>query len=88
MLPNVYGWSWTPGHVIFVSVFFAVGLTVAATVLIAWWRSSRDLRAGRADTIRWKEDFHDLAPEDRRCRHEIGGKVMWRECDRAFDCRE
>lgn len=86
MFPNVYGWSWTPAHVIFVGVFFAVGLTVALTVLIAWWRAQRDLRAGRADAIRWQEEFHDLPRDFRRCRHEIRGRVPRRECERGFEC--
>jgi hypothetical protein len=88
MLPNVYGWSWTPTHVIFIGVFACIAATIAAAVLLAWWRSARDLHAGRADAIRWHEEFHDLSAMDRRCRHEIGGRVLWRECDAAFDCRE
>jgi hypothetical protein len=88
MLPNVYGWSWTPVHVIFVSVFFLVGLTVATTVLMAWWRARRDLNAGQTDSIRWREEFHELPCSERTCRHEITGRFRQRECDRAFDCRE
>lgn len=87
MLPNVYGWSWEPGHVIFVSVFFFVALTVAVTVLIASWRSRRTLAAGAADTVRWQEEFHDLPERSRACRHELTGEFPHRTCDRAFDCR-
>ena len=87
MLPNVYGWSWDPGHVIFVSVFFFVALTVAATVLIASWRSRRTLLAGAVDTVRWQEEFHDLPDHARACRHELTGEFAHRTCDRAFDCR-
>ena len=88
MLPFVYGWSWSPGHVIFVSVFFVVALTVATTVLIAWWRSHRALVAGVAEEVRWKEEFHDLPEYARACRHELTGEFPHRTCDRAFDCRE
>ena len=87
MLPNVYGWSWSAGHVIFVSVFFLVGLTVACTVLIASLRSRRALAAGLADNVRWQEEFHDLPEHARACRHELTGEFAHRTCERAFDCR-
>ena len=88
MFPNVYGWSWTPGHVIFVGVFLAIAATIAASVPIAWWRRDRDLARGRADAIRWKEDFNELSIDERKCRHELTNEFLWRQCDRAFDCRE
>ena len=87
MLPNVYGWSWSPGHVIFISVFFIVALTVATSVLIATWRSRRAIAAGLADTVRWKEEFHDLPEKARACRHELTGEFAQRTCDKGFDCR-
>jgi hypothetical protein len=88
MLPNVYGWSWTPAHVIFVAVFFGIGATIAVTVTIAWWRAARDLKGGRGDSIRWREEFRELSPTGRTCRHEITGEFRQRQCDKAFDCRE
>lgn len=87
MLPNVYGWSWSAGHVIFVSVFFLVALTVAVSVLVAMWRSRRTIASGQSDTVRWQEEFHDLPEQARTCRHELTGEFPHRTCDRGFDCR-
>ncbi len=87
MFPNVYGFEWTPGHLIFLGVFFAVVLTIGSTVALAAWRAVRDRRAGNLDAIRWKSDFHDLPARDRVCRHEFTGEFRNRTCDRGFDCR-
>lgn len=87
MLPNVNGWSWSAGHVIFISVFLFVALTVAGTVVIASWRSRRTLMTGGAAAVQWEEDFHDLPEQSRTCRHELTGEFAHRTCDRAFDCR-
>ena len=51
------------------------------------WRSRRAIAAGLADTVRWKEEFHDLPQHARACRHELTGEFAHRNCDRAFDCR-
>jgi len=35
----------------------------------------------------WKSEFAELPESDRRCRHELAGRVISRTCDNAFDCR-
>jgi hypothetical protein len=35
----------------------------------------------------WKSNFAELPESDRRCRHELAGRVISRTCDNAFDCR-
>jgi hypothetical protein len=87
MFPNVYGFHWTAGHLVFLGLFFVVVLTTAVTVALAWWRSIRDFRAKKLESIRWHAEFHDLASRDRACRHEFTGEFLHRTCDRAFDCR-
>jgi glycine cleavage system H lipoate-binding protein len=87
MFPGVYGFEWNAGYLIFLGVFFAVVLVVFATVALALWRAWRDARERRVEAIRWHSDFHDLAERDRRCRHEIAGRVAARACDNGFDCR-
>ena len=88
MLPNVYGFSWTPVHLIFLTIFFSVATIVVGTVLLAAWRARRDLHTGRATAIQWHSAFEDLPARDRACRHEFTGEFAHRSCDRGFDCRE
>jgi hypothetical protein len=40
-----------------------------------------------AEAIRWKSEFHDLTGEERRCRHDLAGRVEHRRCHHEFDCR-
>jgi hypothetical protein len=87
MLPNVYGFNWTPLHVAFLGIFFTVALIIAIVVAISAWRARRDLRSGTAEAIRWHGEFEDLPARDRGCRHEFTGEFPGRKCDRAFDCR-
>lgn len=87
MFPGVNGFHWTFGHILFVSVFFAVLLTVAGTVVFALVRSRQAIRKRRTDDIRWHHEFHELASRDRRCRHELSGRAEDRVCPNAFDCR-
>lgn len=86
MFPGVDGFHWTVGHVIFISLFIAVGLTVAATVLRALLHTAHEFRHHRAFDVCWKSDFEELPVEDRRCRHELAGRVISRTCDHQFDC--
>jgi glycine cleavage system H protein len=51
------------------------------------WRSWRDMRLQKADSIRWHADFHDLPHAEQSCRHELTGEVAERKCPNAFDCR-
>lgn len=87
MIPGVYEFSWSAGHIIFLGVFYGVITIVLSTIVIASFRSFRTARAGRVDALRWHMDFEDLSPEARRCRHELSGEVRSRECGNGFDCR-
>ncbi|MGO9403564.1 MAG: hypothetical protein ACLPVW_08850 [Terriglobales bacterium] len=87
MFPGVDGFRWTLGHILFLSLFFAVALTILVTVVSAVWRTVRDFRTNRAIELCWKSDFAQLPETERRCRHELAGRVMSRTCDNAFDCR-
>lgn len=87
MFPGVDGFHWTVGHVIFISLFIAVAFTIAGTVLRALLHSAQDFRDHRAFEFCWKADFAELPAADRRCRHELAGRVISRTCDHQFDCR-
>ncbi len=87
MFPGIDGFRWTLGHVLFLSLFFAVVLTILTTVASAACRTARDFRTHQATDLCWKSDFAELPVSDRRCRHELAGRVISRTCDNAFDCR-
>ncbi len=88
MFPGIDGFHWTVAHVLFLSLFFAVALTILATVVSAIWRTAHDFKAHSAIDLCWKSDFKEMPPSDRRCRHELAGRVISRTCDNAFDCRQ
>ena len=88
MLPWTYGFRLDAGHIAFLGAFYAVLLVVAATLVRALLRARSDLKARRAEQIRWHTSFHDLPARDRVCRHELSGEFQNRECPNAFDCRE
>lgn len=88
MLPWNYGFHLDAGHILFLGAFYAVLGIVLATVLNAALRSFRDLRARKAEQIRWVSDFHDLPAGDRACRHVLTREFTSRECPHSFDCRE
>jgi glycine cleavage system H protein len=87
MFPWIYGFHWSPGHLIFLGLFWGIAGAVMATVAIAGWRMLRDLRNRRADSIAWQVEFQDLPSGDRACRHALTGELKGRTCPRAFDCR-
>jgi hypothetical protein len=87
MFPGIDGFHFTFGHVTFLLLFFGVALTIVATVISAAWRTASDLRSNRAIELCWKSDFAELPEADRRCRHELAGRVISRICDNSFDCR-
>jgi len=87
MFPWNYGFHWTAGTIIFLGAFYTVLTIVFATLGRAAWRSWRDMRLEKAESIRWISDFHDLPAGDRGCRHELTGEVRQRKCPNAFDCR-
>ena len=51
MFPGIDGFHWTFGHILFLSLFFAVALTILMTVVSAVWRTARDFRTHRAIEI-------------------------------------
>ena len=87
MFPGIDGFHWTIGHVAFLSLFFAVVSTIFATVVSAAWRTVRDFRTNQAIELCWKLSFAELPEPERRCRHELAGRVISRTCDNSFDCR-
>lgn len=87
MFPWVDGFHWTPNHIIFLSLFFAVVLTILATILRAVWRTASDFQTHRATEMCWRWNFAELPEAERRCRHELAGRVAHRVCPNAFDCR-
>src|SRR6185369_6189587 len=87
MFPGIDGFHWSFGHVLFLSLFFAIALTIAGTVVRAVWSTVKDFRTRRASAICWDLEFADLPTEERRCRHELAGRVDERTCPNAFDCR-
>jgi len=87
MFPGFDGFHWTLGHILFLTIFFAVLLTLVTTVIIALRRTARDLKTGEASAICWHADFSELPESERRCRHELAGRVDERTCPNAFDCR-
>lgn len=88
MFPGIDGFHWTFGHVLFLSLFFVVALTIFTTVASAVVRTVHDFRSHRAINFCWHEEFNELPVSDRRCRHELAGRVISRTCDNAFDCRQ
>ncbi len=86
MFPNVDGFHWTAWHIGFLVAFFCVAATIAATVALALWRSWRVRAARRVESIRWRQEFHDLPESARACRYALTGALPGRVCDRAFAC--
>jgi len=87
MLPGVYEFRWDAGHMIFLGIFDLVALVLLGTVTIAVVRALRELRAGRAERLRWSEDWHALPETRRACRHAYDGLMAGRICANGFDCR-
>lgn len=87
MFPGIDGFHWTVNHILFLSLFFSVVLTIFTTIASAAWSTARDFRTHRAIDFCWHRDFAELQEKDRRCRHELAGRVISRTCDNSFDCR-
>ncbi len=87
MFPGIDGFEWTPGHLIFLGIFYTVVAVVFLTLALAAVRAWRSYRANRAEAIRWQADFHDLPARDRACRHARTGEMRERVCELGFDCR-
>lgn len=84
MFPGIDGFHWSFGHVLFLTIFFVVLVTIASTVLAAILRSRRDL--GKVESLRWRAEFEELPETDRCCRHQLAGRVAHRVCPHAFEC--
>jgi len=87
MLPELFSPLGDPVRTAFLGAFYVVACSLAVTVGLALLRARRDLRAGRADAIRWREEFDDLPEARRRCRHAASGRMPGRVCPNGFDCR-
>ncbi len=87
MFPWVDGFHWTFGHILFLTLFGLVLVTVGATVLTAMVRTVLSMRRQRAEAISWHADFNELAASERVCRHQLTGEIEHRECPNGFDCR-
>ncbi len=87
MFPWIDGFHWSVGHIIFLSLFFAAVLIILSTFVSAIWRTARDFRTHRATEMCWRMNFAELPEAERHCRHELGGRVPFRLCNNAFECR-
>jgi glycine cleavage system H lipoate-binding protein len=74
-------------RIVFLSAFYSVVATIAATVLCALLRARQSLGRHETEAIRWHTDFGDLPVADRACRHALTGEMAGRLCPNAFDCR-
>lgn len=87
MFPWVYDFKWEPVHLVFLNVFGIVLVSLISLLVLAVVRTVRILRQGKAEAVRWAEDFHDLPAASKACRHELTGEVGHRTCSNGFDCR-
>ena len=87
MFPWVDGFHWTVMHVVFLTIFGLVLVTVFSTLIWSLFRTASDLRANRATEVCWRDNFSQLPESERHCRHELSGRVIHRVCPNAFDCR-
>lgn len=87
MFPFVYEFHWSPAHIIFLSLFFAVVVVILTTVSIAVLRAFKAFRKRDHESIQWEADFEDLPVATRVCRHQISNEVAQRTCNNEFDCR-
>jgi hypothetical protein len=86
MFPGIYEFRWDAGHLIFLGSFYAVLLILGSSLALAACRARADLRRGVAEGRRWKEEFSELPPSRRTCRHGLTGEAPGRSCSREFDC--
>lgn len=86
MFPWVDGFHWTPVHIIFLSLFFSALTVIVSTLMIGVRRTVGDFRAHRAARTCWRSSFAELPEGERRCRHNLAGRIAYRICDNAFEC--
>ena len=87
MFPGIYEFRWEAGHILFLCAFYSVITLLVLTLALALRRAVEDLREERAGGILWNEDFRDLSPAARVCRHTLTGELRGRICPNGFDCR-
>ena len=87
MFPWIFGFSWQPGSLIFLGIFYSVVVVVIATLIVAARRSEKNLQAGRASDISWRDEFAELPAPAKVCRHVFTGEVKDEICTIGFDCR-
>lgn len=87
MFPGVDGFHFTFGHILFLSLFFVIIATIFVTVAQAVRRTVGDFRTHQANDLCWHQYFSEMPSAERRCRHELAGRVISRTCDNAYDCR-
>jgi len=88
MFPGVFGFEWTAGNLIFLGIFNSVICLVLGAIAVAIVRGARDFANGKQDELRWDDDFEELPPTARACRHAFTGEIKHRVCPNGFDCRE
>lgn len=86
MFPWTDGFHWTATHIIFLTLFFSAVAVILSTLMRALWRTRSEFRNQRATALCWRENFAELPVEERRCRHQLAGRIESRTCDNAFDC--
>jgi hypothetical protein len=86
MFPWSPEFAWDVAHVAFFGALYSVLATIAATLGLAAFRSTRHARLGRTDALVWRADFEDLPASARACRHQLTGEAPGRICERGFDC--
>jgi len=86
MLPGIHGFHWHLGHLVFIGAFFTIVVVIFGTSALGFFRSAVRLRSRDKETIVWKHQFHDLALEEKACRHALTGELKGRVCPNAFDC--
>jgi glycine cleavage system H protein len=88
MFPWIDGSHWGAGHIIFMSLFFAVLVVLSSVVAVAISDTRRDFQSQRVSEVCWREEFGALPEAERHCRHEFSGRVARRICPNAFACRD
>jgi hypothetical protein len=84
MFPWNDGFHWTAVHIIFLSLFFVVVLTIFTTFLLAIWHTVSEFRENRAARTCWSQTFAALPQAEKACRHQLAGRVAERTCDNAL----
>ena len=87
MLPGNTDFIADPFNIAFLGVFALVILTVASTLLYAFASTRRVIARGKAAEMLWHEEFEELGPSAKACRHSFTGELPGRRCERAFDCK-